>query len=206
MKTSHPILTTLLAAGLVTIVPALPAASDPTSDPVGETGELHCAFELQPIWEDPDTGMVTADAVLTGCYATFEEAVEAGSGGAVDLAEGAQPADLTQRTLRRSTSPAVAAPGDDVLIGEEFDETGFGPGSALYFAPTGCGQNNYQDPYVGDQWNNRFESGKGFHNCDQNRKFKHQDFGGDDRLCTPNCSDYGSLRNEVSSLKWRNGP
>jgi len=209
MCRSHPALMTLGAILLAILAAPLPAGADevPLPDPLpADTTGLHCVYVLQPVFEDQDTGTVTADAVLQGCYESFEEAVEAGSGGTIDLAAGIAPSELTQQDLAASEEAEPSASGADVLIGEEFDETNFGAGSKLYFAPTGCAQNNYQDAYVGDVWNNRFESGKGFHSCDSNRKFQHQDFGGDVRTCTPNCADYNNLRNEVSSLKWKDGP
>jgi hypothetical protein len=144
--------------------------------------------------------MVTAEAVLEGCYESFAAALEAGSGGAIDVPDAISPPQLSPRMLDRSMTSAP----DDTLIGTEFHETDFSSGSTAFFAATGCGQNNYQEPDLPPSLNDDFESGKGFHNCDRNRKFKHQNFGGEDRLCTPNCADYGSLRNEISSLKWRN--
>jgi hypothetical protein len=56
---------------------------------------------------------------------------------------------------------------------------------------------------MGATWNDRYESGKGFSSCDHNKKFEHADYGGAVLTCTPNCSTYGVLRNEVSSLKWK---
>ena len=76
--------------------------------------------------------------------------------------------------------------------------------SASYYAPSGCGNTTWEVSYVGNSWNDLFESGKGFGTCDRNRKFEHSNFGGNSILCTPNCSDYGQVRNRVSSLRWRN--
>ena len=57
--------------------------------------------------------------------------------------------------------------------------------------------------YVGNFWNDDFESGRGFGGCDTNKKFKAANFGGDVLTCTPDCLSYGVLRNEVSSLRWK---
>jgi hypothetical protein len=83
-------------------------------------------------------------------------------------------------------------------------QTSFGGQSQDYFAPSTCSATNiWEVNYVGDTWNDRFSSGKGFGGCNHNKKFAAADFGGDVLTCTPNCNDYGSLSNQVSSLRWR---
>lgn len=159
----------------------------------------HCVFHLEPV-SRPKPHVISARLEKVGCYETFSEAVENGSGGAIKLPDATTPRNLTDGLIMDST---VARVGDDTLIGTEWNTTGYGGISNSYMAANACSGVSYETPYVGDVWNDRFESGKGFGGCDTNKKFVHSDFGGDVLTCTPNCSDYGALRNEVSSLKWK---
>jgi hypothetical protein len=156
----------------------------------------HCAFRLVPL----ESGGVATDASLdlVGCFGTYERALEAGSGHAIDVAADVTPQTLTDDVLPVSTILA------SVLIGTEYDGSGFTGGSNSYFASTTCtSTTTWQVANVGAAWNDRFQSGKGFGGCDTNRKFEHENFGGAVRTCTPNCTDYGTLSNQVTSLRWR---
>lgn len=182
-----------MAAGL--LVGALPQPAGAADD------EVHCAYWLQPV-------EVTADAIRAvpveiGCYATYAEAISAGSGGAIQLDASASPGSVTDADLEPAGPVTTAG---SVAIGTEYDLVGFDGSSNTYFASSTCSASTtWEVDYVGDAWNDLFSSGKGFGGCDRNRKFKASQFGGISILCTPNCSNYGSgLSNEVSSLRWRN--
>ena len=139
---------------------------------------------------------MTATLELIGCFATYEEAIEAGLGGSVTLVPGTTVDQLSDATLAQASG--------DVLIGTEWNLTNYGGESRSYFAPSTCSASlSWEVTYVTDAWNDWFSSGKGFGGCDRNRKFEGSNFGGASLLCTPNCSHYGSLSNEVSSLRWR---
>jgi len=104
----------------------------------------------------------------------------------------------------RDSDLATASPLSSVLIGTEFNALAFGGASNDYFAATACAGTDVWDVnYVGDGLNDTFSSGKGFGGCDHNKKFQDADFSGNVLTCTPNCNDYGSLSNQVSSLRWR---
>jgi hypothetical protein len=159
----------------------------------------NCAYRLDPVSYDAATRTVSADLVLVGCYDTFAESVAAGSGGAIHVSRATTPGQLTQAMVGDS-APAA---GNDTLIGTEWTSVGFSGSSVSYYAPDACAGTVYAVADVGSAWNDQFESGRGFGGCDTNRKFQHINFGGDVLTCTPGCNDYGALRNEVSSLKWR---
>lgn len=167
--------------------------------PVAQAGSAgrHCSYRLEPVSSDGRT--VSAELVLIGCYDTFSEALAAGSDGAIQVSRATTPRQLTDAML----SEATIAAADDTLIGTEWGSVNFSGGSSSYYAPDSCAGTVYAVSYVGDFWNDQFASGKGFGGCDTNKKFQHSNFGGAVLTCTPNCSDYGALRNEVSSLKWR---
>lgn len=156
----------------------------------------HCAFVLQPVAQDSD-GTTLATPVLIGCYPTHDEALAAGSDQAI-----AGSASMT--TANQADASVQASASGLVLIGTEWGGSNFSGPSNDYFAASTCSATDSWDvAYVGDTWNDRFQSGKGFGGCDTNKKFSASNFGGSVVTCTPNCSDYGSLDNEVSSLKWK---
>ncbi len=156
----------------------------------------NCSYRLIPISQAGS--VTTADVELIGCYDTFAEAIEAGTGGAIDVPADATPLRLTASDL------ATGAAASDVLIGTEFDSAGFGGASTNYFAPSTCtASTTWEVNYVGSAMNDSFSSGKGFGGCDHNKKFVDADFAGDVLTCTPNCTNYGVLSNEVSSLRWK---
>jgi hypothetical protein len=167
------------------------------AEAVPQDGDLHCVAFLVPIAPKSGEGVITAALEERGCFPTLEQALEVGTGGQVALPDGTSAAELTQSLLDSAVTAA-----SDVLLGTEYDNTGFSGGSKNYFAATGCASTTWQVNNVGATWNDRFESGVGFGTCDHNRKFEHADFGGSVVLCTPNCSTYGVLRNEVTSLRW----
>lgn len=169
---------------------AAPAVAEP------EDEGQHCVVRLVAVSATED-GIITAALEEGGCFTTLEEALEAGTGGEIALPDGTSPSDLTQPVLDDAVTAA-----SEVLIGTEWDGTGYAGPSRSYFAASGCAGTTWQVSNVGATWNDRFESGKGFGTCDHNRKFEHADFGGAVLLCTPNCSNYGSLRDEVTSLRW----
>ena len=167
--------------------------------PQGATAETesHCAYRLEPVAVKGPTTLATL--VDLGCYDTFAEALSTGSEGTIVVDASMTPEALTDADL---TASATAA--SDVLIGTEYDAINYSSSSVSYFAPVTCSSTKTWDvSYVGDLWNDRFASGRGFGGCDHNRKFKHADFNGDVQLCTPNCPSYGVLTEEVSSLRWK---
>lgn len=161
----------------------------------GRTGR-HCAYRLVTMERHGSVNVTQPE--LIGCYTTFSQSVSAATGGAVRVRDTMTPQQLTDGDLQAGTSAA------DVVIGLEYVQTGYGGSSQSYSAPTTCSSNNIYDlNYVGDEWNDRFSSGKGFGGCDHNKKFQAADFGGGVVTCTPNCMNYGTLSDEVSSLRWR---
>jgi hypothetical protein len=179
--------TTALLAILAWSVLAVPAQ--------GRTGR-HCAYRLVTIERHGRVNV--AQPELIGCFGTFSQALAAGSGGTIQLSSTITPDRLTDRELSGGTR------ADQVLIGTEFFQRDFGGQSKSYFADSTCTDTNIWEAwYVGDQLNDTFASGKGFGGCDHNKKFEDANFGGNVLTCTPNCGYYGTLANEVSSLRWR---
>ena len=105
------------------------------------------------------------------------------------------------RTLRESMS--AGTPRGSVMIGTEFDHAGFDGESVSFFASSACNGVTWEVASMPTGWNDKAQSGKGFGGCDHNKKFAGANFAGDVVTCTPNCSGYGVLANEVSSLRWK---
>jgi hypothetical protein len=156
----------------------------------------HCMSRLVPL--ERVGVVVNAELEHIGCFPTYEEALEAGVGSALDLDASVSPRSLTDEDLETLVVTA------SVVIGTEWDANSFVGGSESYSAATTCSSSTtWQVANVGAAWNDRFSSGKGFGGCDTNRKFQHENFGGNVRVCTPNCAEYGALSNQVTSLRWR---
>jgi hypothetical protein len=179
----------IVVAALATTLAVGPAEASP------EAEGQHCVTMLVPL--EPIGGPTLAELEPIGCFPTYDQALEAGSGSAIDV-----PADTSPQTLTDETA-ALLSTSSSVLIGTEYDGSNFGGGSQSYFAASTCAGVSWSVANVGSEWNDRFQSGKGFGGCDTNRKFQHENFAGDVRTCTPNCADYGALENEVTSLRWR---
>jgi hypothetical protein len=177
-------------------VVAMPASAD-----VAPGAGANCAYVLQPVDGAGTTGAIDTEPVSVGCYATYAQALAAGSDGSIQVPAGQSPAGLTDAALRADTDADAA---DNVLIGTEWTNTSYGGASNSYFAASTCtGSTTWQVAYVTDAWNDQFNSGKGFGGCDTNKKFRSSNFAGTVVTCTPNCPDYGALDNQVSSLRWR---
>jgi hypothetical protein len=164
----------MIAALLAIVLVPTPATSAGTAQ--------SCVVYLEPIGPPNAVGEVPTQPVDRGCYPSIPEALTA-----------------TGATL----DGAGLAPDATVVIGIEWDNTGYSGPNTTYETSGGCtSTRSWTVAYVGNFWNDRFESGKGFSGCNRNRKYEHSQFGGALLPCTPNCSTYGVLRNEVSSLKW----
>jgi hypothetical protein len=167
-----------------------------------ETAEQHCAFYLHPLAVQTTPGTVAATPVPLGCFPTVAQAVAAGTNGAVEIPATTPGGGLTQQLLDEGGASTSA----NYLLGQEFDYINYCCATAgqfvEYFAGGSCVGTTWVVNYVTDAWNDRFESGKGFSSCDHNKKFQDSNLGDPVKNCTPNCSTYQALRNEVSSLKW----
>jgi hypothetical protein len=169
--------------------------------PASAAQATNCSFFLLPVGQGSAPGEIETVPVALGCYATYSQALAVGSGGSISVSTTTTPASLTDAILASSSADSVTT---SILIGTEWDDIGFQGASNSYFASSTCTlSTTWQTHWVGDAWNDLFESGKGFGGCDKNKKWEDADYLGAVVACTPNCTDYGALKNEVSSLRWR---
>jgi hypothetical protein len=190
MKTTRKVMGALALAALL-LFQAMPAHG---------VGGGHCVYRLIPIGKGVAPRAIATRPELVGCYATYVEAIFAGTGGAIRLPRGTTPRTVTDAMVTPRAGVALAT----VVIGTEWDLVNYGGSSKTYTASSTCtSSTTWETSYVGDAWNDRGSSGKGFGGCDTNRKYVGSNFTGSSLVCTPNCSSYGSLTNLVSSLRWR---
>jgi hypothetical protein len=167
--------------------------------PAHAVGGGHCVFRLIPTGEGVAPNAIATRPELVGCYATYAEAILAGTGGAIRLPTDATPRSVTDEQMTGS-GPGRAP----VVIGTEYNFANYGGSSKSYTATTTCtASTTWETSYVGDAWNDIFSSGRGFGGCDTNRKFVGSNFTGSSVTCSPDCSNYGGVSNLVSSLRWR---
>ena len=164
--------------------------------PAQAATERHCATMLVPL--EPIGGVTQAALEPIGCFPTYDQALEAGTGTMLDVSS-----ELTPSTLTTEAAAEIGT-ASSVLIGTEYNLFNFVGDSQSYFASSTCSSGVvWSVANVGATWNDKFQSGKGFGGCDTNKKFEHENFAGDVKTCTPNCGDYAALANKVTSLRWR---
>lgn len=113
-KRSEKFRSVALGGASLIMLLAAPAIAAPQEE------ERHCVVHLAPVSPRTEDGVITASLEEGGCFPTFEQALEAGTGGEIALPEGISPGELTQSVLEGSVTAA-----SDVMIGTEYDSTGF---------------------------------------------------------------------------------
>ncbi|MEX2274566.1 MAG: hypothetical protein WEA10_03230 [Actinomycetota bacterium] len=188
---------TAIGVGLLTMFLAIPAVAE-------QEAPEHCAVFLDRSVDDADTKPVETAPIDIGCFDTLSEALVAGSAGTLHPTPFVSLRTLTDRSLDEGggSTMDVEDPEKTFLIGIEYDLITFDGGTRSYYFDRACNANPIE-VNVGDTWDDRFESGKGFAGCGSNKKFAGQNQNGDVHLCTPSCGSYNDLRNRVSSLRWK---
>ena len=134
------------------------------------------------------------------CFTTLSQAVTFASGGKVRL--GARSSFSSADTaLRRRSSSTVSAP----VLGIEYNLTGFG-GTSLTLTGiggSGCyGGTEYSFTNLGTYgWNDRIESARTYSNC-VGVHYKNSGLSGTSASVFGSRSDFGSLNNEISSIRF----
>jgi hypothetical protein len=174
------------AALIVSVVPATAASSN-------------CAVLLVPGSVDP-SGTILATEVDLGCYPTYAEALAAGS--SVDRCPGRDDARLADRCPprgRHDRDHRSRRPDRDRVHRHRLRwlvEELLRVGDMLHGGSVG---RRGRRRLLGQ----RVQFGEGFGGSDTNKKFENTNFGGSVLTCTPNCTNYGTLSNQVSSLRWK---
>jgi hypothetical protein len=151
------------------------------------------------------------DAPAT-CYNSFTEAIAAATNGKIKDAPIDSRVAMNDKALLAKLNPtgdkkipkdknALEVTGIVAII---FYDDGFGTPSLIWTGPACSDTLDDIDSsvrYVGDDWNDDFESIQMFNNC-WVKLFEHIDFGGSSLGWTNTLSDFGVLNDEVSSMQF----
>lgn len=184
---------TVVVAGLL----AAPAVAQAAPSPIAreQARGSHCVVALSP-------GSAAKRSVVKDyrCFSSLSQAVTFASGGKVRL--GARSSFSSADTaLRRRSSSTASVP----VLGIEYNGTGFG-GTSLTLTGrggSGCyGGTEYSFTNLGTYgWNDRIESARTYSNC-VGVHYKNSGLSGTSTSVFGSKSDFGSLRNEISSIRF----
>ncbi|MFC4335122.1 hypothetical protein [Salininema proteolyticum] len=196
------LLTTLAAAGLMTLASAGPAAAA-TGDFSPSKGD-HCVTNL--------------DTLETNCYETFTESIAEATGGIVtdapsdplDAVESKAFADSVNYGMD-ATQSSVEPKADAYLLSVEYEHRyrgGNGGKTWAHYGTRPClvdGKRDYQINDIRTQvdpwWNDRISSFQGYHTCDVNH-YQHSHQEGSSTGPKKSMDDMGYMNDRTTSLTW----
>ncbi len=181
---------------LVVLALAAPVSSLADAGPVaGAPSGSSCVSRLEAVQQ----GSPEARIASTTCFATFAAAISFATDGKTVLPANAGPDFLTQAMLPDS-SPGPQSPATSYVIGIDWDFPSQNGYSRVWEASTGCDVSHWWVlSYVGDDWNDRIESAKGYSGCVRYRHYQDINYGGAHVTCSAYCSTMGSLADQTSS-------
>ena len=183
---------TVVVAGLL----AAPAVAQAAPSPIAreQARGSHCVVALSP-------GSAAKRSVVKDyrCFSSLSEAVTFASGGKVRL--GARSSFSSADTALLGSSSTASVP----VLGIEYNWTGFG-GTSLTLTGSGgsgCyGGTEYSFGNLGTYgWNDRIESARTYSNC-VGVHYKNSGLSGTSTSVFGSKSDFGSLNNEISSIRF----
>jgi len=183
---------TVVVAGLL----AAPAVAQAAPSPIAreQARGSHCVVALSP-------GSAAKRSVVKDyrCFSSLSEAVTFATGGKVRL--GARSSFSSADTALLGSSSTASAP----VLGIEYNWTGFG-GTSLTLTGiggSGCyGGTEYSFANLGTYgWNDRIESARTYSNC-VGVHYKNSGLWGTSTSVFGSKSDFGSLNNEISSIRF----
>ncbi len=161
----------------------------------GQTPRRHCVYHLDSLQAGETVSRMSGPV----CFSSLPRALSYATDGVVQLEESASPLEI-QNALRNPPTPLV-----NYVIGIHWDYTNKGGGSAVWQGSQQCSPSiAYGVTNMGVQgWNDIAESGQGYANCNKFIQHEHINYGGALLNCTPYCSTFGVLNNQVSSFELR---
>ena len=183
---------TVVVAGLL----AAPAVAQAAPSPIAreQARGSHCVVALSP-------GSAAKRSVVKDyrCFSSLSEAVTFATGGKVRL--GARSSFSSADTALLGSSSTASVP----VLGIEYNWTGFG-GTSLTLTGSGgsgCyGGTEYSFGNLGTYgWNDKIESARTYSNC-VGVHYKNSGLSGTSTSVFGSKSDFGSLNNEISSIRF----
>jgi len=183
---------TVVVAGLL----AAPAVAQAAPSPIAreQARGSHCVVALSP-------GSAAKRSVVKDyrCFSSLSEAVTFATGGKVRL--GARSSFSSADTALLGSSSTASAP----VLGIEYNWTGFGGTSLTLIGSggSGCyGGTEYSFGNLGTYgWNDKIESARTYSNC-VGVHYKNSGLWGTSTSVFGSKSDFGSLNNEISSIRF----
>ncbi len=168
--------------------PAAMAASGPPERP--SAAAPHCAIGLAPNEH--------VAATPARCFPTLKEAVGFASAGAVVLGPTSTAPTETQveQASTASTQP---------LLGIEYWNSYYGGSTLTLYGTSGSGCVNgvsYGFSSLSSTWNDEISSSKAYSSCDGHH-YESSGYAGAVRSCLPNCTSFGVMNDETSSIRFR---
>lgn len=186
---------TIVAAGALTAPVAAQAA--PSSIVKEKARGSHCVLSLTP-----GSANAQSSAQNYRCFTTFAKAMTFASDGTVNLRESETPA-TSDAEIRQGAPMAAAA--SSPLLAIEYNSTNYGGTSLTLTGSGGSGCYNgveYSFGSLGSYgWNDKIESAKTYSNC-VGVHYKDSGLSGTSSSVYGSKSDFGSLRNEISSVRF----
>lgn len=161
------------------------------------TGDRHCIVRIDPV----KPGQSESRVYDFRCFATFAEAVAAGTRGRVYLPANTSPAQLTDQML--SPQGVAAAP---FLIGIDYKDGGYGGTYVQWYSDlSGCTSSRwFFSNNMPSGFDNQLSSTQGYSNCNHNTSWENTNQTGASKVCFPNCSYIGDAMNDRTSSKtWK---
>jgi hypothetical protein len=167
----------------------------------------NCVVNLDPVLP----GEASSHVTVVGCYATFAEAVSAGTGGTVQLPASAAPSTLTPRRLAAKLRHRRGAFSDKdctpnctgTIIGIDYHDANW-LGSILMYTTNnsaGCtGGANYYWSSLPAGWDNVISSARSYTGCEYFHHWVNTGFSGGQIICDWTLANFGALNDTTSSV------
>jgi hypothetical protein len=182
----------------ITVAPAL--ASEPAA---GDAQARHC---VQSASQGGQGAPTAQEAAPPQCFVSFSEAISFATGRAVvipDNLDFEQQLDVLGDSLASLQQDKAV---NDVVLAVDYNYKNYKAGTLTWEGHSGNCVNGgrwYYANSIGDGWNNKTSSTRGYADCGQNIVFEGYNRTGTIKTCWNDCSDLGALANEVSSREWR---
>jgi hypothetical protein len=180
-----------LASVLLLLVLAVPTYAAGAG--AGSRGSQNCVNQLERI----TPGLPDARIASSLCFDSFAAAFRHVTQGQLSVASDLRPEQVTQEMI-------AAAPSSSVVLGIDWEYDNYVGGfTAIWEGSSTCTASQaWQLSYVGDVYNDKISSAKGYGGCHHFHHYENGAFGGAVLTCSPNCATMGVMNNQTSSLKW----
>ncbi|WP_020388377.1 hypothetical protein [Kribbella catacumbae] len=183
-------LTLLLSAVIIGGFAAPPAAASVADDEMAETSGETCVVNVQ--------------TKKQRCFDSFAQAVSHATAGKVRTGTKTARQAAADPAFERQINAIAATPAASYVLSIEWLSGNFSGAQRVFTATGPCDSSadlDWQLGYVGDDWNDRITSFRGYSNC-LVKHWEHKDFRGLSTGLQSESSNLGILDNRTSALQW----